>query len=109
MKCTTILTPQPDNDSLSVEQFEDYTVTDSSVDTADLVKHVKFESFTYVQLLSDKVSMDKKLNRRIISLSNSFKHKKPTNNEESTFLSRSNSTLSNRKNTSEVINFIVNY
>ena len=102
-KRTTILTPQPANNSIEVEQFEEYTVTDSSCDTADLNKHVRFDNFTYVQLLSDTVSFDKKLNKKLLPLSNSFRLKKKAKQTEedeekkANALVRSKSSLSGDK------------
>jgi hypothetical protein len=52
----TILTPQLNNiNAIEVEEFEEYTVIENAIDTSDLGKHVSFDNYTYIQLLSEKV------------------------------------------------------
>ena len=81
-----------------MEQFEEYTATDAACDTADLNMHVNFENYTYVQLLSETVSFDRKLQRNLSLLSSSFRLKKKM--EEETSLARSKSNVSQLKDVS---------
>ena len=45
-------------ENVRVEEYEEYQVTDCGIDTDDLGKHVRFDKYTYVQLLSDTVTLD---------------------------------------------------
>lgn len=98
VKRTTVLTPQRNSNSIEMEQFEEYTATDAACDTADLNMHVNFENYTYVQLLSETVSFDRKLQRNLSLLSSSFRLKKKM--EEETGLARSKSNVSQFKDVS---------
>ena len=51
-------TTEIDELKFRVEQYEEYQVMDRSVDTEDLSKRVRFDKFTYVQLLSDTVNLN---------------------------------------------------
>ena len=90
VKRTTILTPQRSSNAIEMEQFEEYTARDCACDTSDLNRHVNFENYTYVQLLSDTVSLDRKLQRNLSLLSNSFRLKKKRDEEASLVRSKSN-------------------
>ena len=87
----TILTPKPNANKVEIEQFEEYTVTDSAIDTSDLNRHVTFDNYTYIQLLSDKVNFEKRGLKKPISLTSSFRNKQSESGR--TGLSRSKSTV----------------
>jgi len=69
-------------------------VTDQGVDTGDLNQHVKFDNYTYIQLLSETASFDKTINRKLQQQASSFRSKKHPNSPMS--LARSKSQLTHK-------------
>ena len=69
-------------DDEQVEKYEEYEVTDSSVDTSDLEKYIKLSNYTHLQLLSDACNMDKEkcVKRSFSSEPESSKSSKYTEN-----------------------------